>query len=270
MRGNFIILSFVRYAGGKFISNCLSLSRYCCPQDPESSMYLIDHPDDYEYRLNSVLRTLPTDKADMINWIPKYEFGDKQLYGPAVLEWQKGIKTVPNELTTKLLEKNFRLFLTAHGGDGNVRNLVNVWPESTIIKLINHTKFSEIAMVLKSIDNKSLNEMAGNYCKQKYQELAGIDWPSWEEFEKAGFDIRNLKGYDSVREEITSFYNWKDIDNTTLLFNVDDSIFSETKFLSEMQKLYIGLGLDDFNANLILKFWQSYMALHVDKSELMQ
>lgn len=268
MDNNFIIMSFPRYSGGKFISNCLSLSKSCCPQDPISAEYLLNQPADYEYRLNAIMRTLPLCRDEMTKWIEKYEFGDTQLYQASFGQWQNGINDQPSDLVTRLLKSKFRLFLTAHGGDIAVQKLLKVWPNSTIIKLINHVKFSMISRSLKSTDNKSIDEHAGNYCKNKYLELAGAAWPTWEEFESVGYDIRLLNGYELVKEEILDFYNCRSIKNKTLLFDVDNTIFNRTKFLLAIEQLYKQLELPDFNPGLIEKFWQSYMCLHIDNVDL--
>ena len=268
MNDNFIIIAFPRYAGGKFISNCLSLSRFTCPQDTETAKYLLEHSDDYDYRLNSVMRTLPPTRSDMIDWISKFEFGDFQMYGPAVNSWQNGNYKPHTDLVDKLITSGFRLFLTAHGGDTAVRNLLKIWPNSTIVKLINHVEFSNISRSLKSNDNKTLEDHAGNYCEKKYTDLAGQSWPSWQQFESVGYDIRQLPDYNSIAEEILEFYNWKGIDNKTVLLDIDNSIFNQTKFLTAMENLYKQLGLTDYNPALVGKFWQSYMTLHVDNVDL--
>jgi len=264
---NFIIINFPSFAGGKFISNCLSLSKFCCPQDPVSAKHLLEYPDDYDYRLKTVLRTIPPTQSAMIDWISTYEFGDYQLYQESFNNWARGIWCEPNDLTNRLIKSKLKLFLTAHGGDVSVRNLLNVCTDATIIKLINHVKFSKISQSLKSLDNKPLEEYAGNYCETKYNYLAGPAWPGWKDFESVGYDIQQLAGYESVADEILSFYNWSDIKNTTFLFDVDDSIFSRDKFLSAIESLYQQLGLWDFNSMLVDQFWQSYMQLHVDNIE---
>jgi hypothetical protein len=267
MNSNFIIMNFPRFAGGKFISNCLSLSRYCCPQSPVIAKHLITNPSDYKYRLEGILTTLPPTQNEMINWIQRYEFGDTQFYGPSVSLWQQGLPAEISTSVRKVLNANMSVFLTAHGGDATVRNLLNVCTDATIIKLINHVEFSGISQRLKSADKKSLEEFAGNYCEVKYNILAGPDWPSWKEFESVGYDIQQLTGYEGVADEILSFYNWKDIKNTTFLFDIDNSIFSRTKFLSAMEELYMQLGFFDFNSILVEKFWQSYIDLHIDKHQ---
>lgn len=262
-------MAFPRFAGGKFISNCLSLSKFCCPQDPVSAEYLLNSPDDYKYRLKAVMRTLPLRRSEMTNWIEKYEFGDTQLYQTAFNQWQNGVKCPPNDLVHRLLRSKFSLFLTAHGGDIAVRNLLKAWPDAAIVKLVNHVKFSKISQRLKSSDNKTHEDHAGNYCKQKYESLAGNSWPTWEEFESVGYDIQKLSDYTSVADEILTFYNWRDINNKTLLFDVDNTIFNQTKFLTAIEQLYIDLELSDFDPTLVGAFWQSYMSLHVDNIDVM-
>ena len=44
-------MHFPAYAGGKFISNCLALSKNCMIMDKDSVGYLTEHSLDYEYRL---------------------------------------------------------------------------------------------------------------------------------------------------------------------------------------------------------------------------
>lgn len=264
MNENFIILNFPKFAGGKFISNCLSLSRHCCPQNLITARHLLTNPEDYEYRFHAIMSTLPSTTVDMKNWISHYEFGDQQFYGPSVVQWQFGISRAPEDLIKTLLTANFRMFLVAHNGDVAVRNLLKVWPGSSVIKLINYTKFSEISRQLKSSDKSPLDNYAGNYCKQKYTELAGVSWPSWEQFESVGYNIRLLPNYSDIADEVVQFYNWDGIDNNSVLFDIDNSIFDEVSFIENMKKLYGYFEFDDFNLDLIRQFWQAYISLHID------
>ena len=86
---NPIIIQFPRFAGGKFISNCLSLSKHAVPQDKKLAEYLLLHPDDYQFRFDNLVKTLPP-PHDMINWIAQYELGDNQLFGSTHLDWRNG------------------------------------------------------------------------------------------------------------------------------------------------------------------------------------
>ena len=66
---NPVIIQFPRFAGGKFISNCLALSKYAVPQDAATARYLLDNPTDYNYRFARVNDTLPKTVGKMKNWI---------------------------------------------------------------------------------------------------------------------------------------------------------------------------------------------------------
>lgn len=123
----FVILFFIRFAGGKFLSNCLALSKHCVSQDYQSAEYLLTHPSDYQYRLNCVLKTLPPDQQAMINWISQFEFDDLNLYGNAHKDWRDGIVNQNvNPVTKKIIESGVKTFLTEHSGDIGIRRLYQV------------------------------------------------------------------------------------------------------------------------------------------------
>jgi hypothetical protein len=267
---NPIVVQFPRFAGGKFIMNCLALSRHCVPQDLEIAEHLIDNPGDYAYRLSSVMRTLPP-ASDMINWINCYELGDRQLFGLVVRKWAQGTldDSNINDITKRLSIANMKFFISCHSGPDQVSNLLKVWPRASIVMLVNHRKFSLISARLKS-ENDNVDAHAGNYCQSKYQQLAGTDWPTWTEFENIGFDINRLTGYpEHILTEIGQFYQWNLITTTPAMVDIDSNIFDQHKFLHMIQQLYSDLRLDDFNANLVGTFWKSYINLHVDIADIL-
>ena len=49
--------------------------------------------------------------------------------------------------------------------------------------------------------------------------------------------------------------------------DIDNCIFDQHAFLSAMEQLYKKLNFDDFNPDLVGKFWQAYIDLHVDTSQ---
>lgn len=261
---SFVLMMFPRYAGGKFITNCLSLSRHALPQEARHAKYLIEHPTDYDYRLAAVMSTLPS-SDNMDQWIGRYEFGDQQLYGSAFLHWLHGEPNSADPFLQDLLQSGQKLFVTTHDGHRAVGRVLSVWPEASIIKLINHDRFRAIAQRLKGpLVDYDINQHTGDYCQAKYEQLAGGSWPSWQQFEQAGYDMRNLSGYpDSIVEEIQQFYDWRGIDNDTWLLDVDGSFFELEKFLAAIKTLYNQLKFDDFNRDRIAKFWQAYMKLHM-------
>jgi hypothetical protein len=259
-----IILQFPTYTGGKFISNCLSLSQHTVPQHALLAEHLLTYPTDYQYRFTKVIETLPP-VHDMHNWISKYELGDKQLYGSMVTAWQQGQaldSMVP--LIERLSQSSLGFFLVSHGHAGN---LLKVWPNAKLIVLTNWENFYNISKQLKSKDSVSRDHL-GMYCREKYESLSGPDWPSWQEFDQSGYNVKTFvpRYPEHIIKEMFDFYPEYQT-NTTITFDIDNSMFDQDTFLSAMEQLYKKLNFDDFDPDLIGKFWQAYMDLHVDTSQ---
>lgn len=256
---NATVVNFPAFSGGKFLMNCLSLSRYACPQDPDIAEHLLTNPADYDYRLRSILTTLPA-KSRMKYW-RSFEFGDQQLYGDAFKKWSSGNATLNiNCITRRLCNSNLKFFITDHSM--NPVNLLTVWPCATVIKLINSERFQHVASLLKTTKMFLPTDLTGNYCRQKFESLKGPSWPSWEEFELAGHDTTKcLDVRVEIRQEIEQFYPLQ-ITKKQVLFNVDDCIFDTDKFLTSVQQLYMQMGFDDFNSALIEDYYQQYISLH--------
>jgi hypothetical protein len=254
---NPIIIHFPPFAGGKFISNCLSLSKHAVPQNRQAAEYLLNNPNDYAFRLDTALKSLPP-KGDMINWIASYEYGDTDLYGSIHKSWRtEKLSTVSvNAITEKLSNSNLKFFICSHEGPCQVLNLLKVWPNATVIILKNCRKFIDIASQLKTSDLQPIESYAGNYCKEKYNVLKGQDWPTWEQFEK--------NNYLTDISEMQQFYQWHLVKNNKIIVDIDSTIFNKELFILEMKKLYAQLGFDDFDSEAIVKFWERYIALHID------
>lgn len=261
---NMIIIAFPRFAGGKFLSNCLSLSRHCVPQHLKFAEYLLDNPNDYQYRLNAVMSSLPPSRSKMKQWITQYELNEMLLYGDVWHSWSQGMWTdnVNFGIIEKLSNAKLQMFLIGHG---EPINFLKIWPNARIIFLTNHRKFSEISLKLKSHGADSLNQHTGNYCEEKYNQLAGQPWPTWKQFDLVGYNINKLHGYsDDIISEISEYYPCSTINNPMYTFDVDNCIFDKHKFSEAVMKLYTQLGFDDYNQLLVEKFWQSYISLHID------
>jgi hypothetical protein len=244
---NPVIIQFPRFAGGKFISNCLALSKYAVPQDATTANYLLENPDDYNYRFNQVSKTLPGTVAEMRNWIANYEFGDRQ-QEPSL---------------AALSSSSLNFFLVAHQPNNTVE-LLALWKNAKVIILTNFRQFSNISCVRKS-NGETIERVSSNYCVEKYSLLKGDSWPTWDEFNAAKFDAVNIPNLPMpVRDEISNFYP-SNINAATLGFDIDNSIFDKPKFLSAMETLYHQLTYDDFNCKLVGDFWQYYIDLHIDK-----
>jgi hypothetical protein len=256
------VVSYPAYCGGKFLINCLALSKWACPQDPIAAQYLVDRPNDYDYRLDTVLRTLPHQDR-MKDW-QSFEFGDQQLYGyQTVKMWQQGQAIELNDITMKICDANLQFFLV----DNTLEplGLLKIWKSAKIVRLINAKQFQRISLEKKTnntdIDPKKYN---GNYCEEFYDKLKGPDWPAWSEFEKYGYDIRKISDVDTgIMEEIGAFYRVHLIENQVSLFDVDQCYLDKKQFMKALQQLYSFFGFDDFNYELIERFYDRYIELHI-------
>ena len=246
---NPIIIQFPRFAGGKFISNCLALSKYAVPQDAVIANYLVDNPDDYDYRFKQIIKTLPGTVAEMKNWISKYEFGDQQLV-PALAQ---------------LSNSNLNFFITAHQPN-ETAELLALWKNAKLIVLTNFRQFSNISHELKN-NGETVEGVSGNYCVEKYNLLKGPNWPTWEDFNTAKFDTNNILNLPiSLRDEILEFYITSG-NTDTIGFDIDHSIFEKSNFLSAIETLYYQLKYDDFNSKIVGDYWQQYINLHIDNND---
>jgi arsenate reductase-like glutaredoxin family protein len=258
---NPVIIQFPRYAGGKFISNCLALSRHAVPQDRTAAEYLLQRPTDYNYRFQRVKQTLPT-KEQMTDWIDKFEMGDRQLFGTSFLGWEETGTESANSITDRLSNSNLAFFITNHTGPTGVLNILKVWPCARIIQLINYREFFSISSQLKSTQKQSIVQHAGNYCEESYDMLRGPSWPTWQQVESVGYNVDLLDCQQHLKKELAQYYEWNQITNPVIRFNVDENIFDVFKFLPAVEQLYQQLGFDDFNSELVEAFWVSYIKLH--------
>jgi hypothetical protein len=229
-----LVVMFPSYAGGKFISNCLCLSRQFVPADKNFDLGLVDN---YDYRLEFVSKTLPP-KTDMNHWL-KFEFGEHN---------QK------SEFYRHAKKLGLRCTRTSHGFD---LGLLNSWDPCDILKLTNYEKFRSLAYQLKRTNRDYVDEDA----EYRYNELKGESWPTYEEFSAVGFDTRKIRSDDGVKADINKFYPLGTIDNKTYLYN-QNTIFDKTEFLNEMKKLYLELGLEDFDEEITCIFYTRYATLH--------
>jgi len=277
---NLIVVWYPQYAGGKFIMNCLSLSRHCVPLDTEMCKHLLDYPTDYKYRLSKILNTLPS-KDNMSDWL-KYEFSIAGFYEAmpsgvgsesellAFMRMHSGNvrDTGLDQHIIQLIDKNMNFFAECRGDGKLIEQYVSLWPNIKIINLINVEKFQALAASKKQKNSikRPLSYYCGNECREKYDSLKGKDWPTWEIFEKNNYNIdkvaKYVKMHNKVITEIKEFYHWHTISNPIFNFNVDETYFDKDKFFTQIQKLYDWLGYDDFNETLLLQYYTAYIDLH--------
>jgi hypothetical protein len=268
---NFVIIRYPAFTGGNFICNSLTLSRHTLVKNPNFNKHLLRYPDDYEYRLNAVLTTLPPNKSEMLKWVPKYpqdgyEWKNSDLFcRQDITDWSlRGQRSITGDFIWEQLNSGLDLFLTFHPYQLNPsKKVLTAWPNARIINLVNFEKFWAIASALKQTVGDRVLGYGYNESKEKYAILASKNWPSWKEFERSGFDIKKFSNLpDNIQEEITEFYPLHT--NKILSFDIDSNIFIKENYLNAMKELYLKMGYDDFNSDILSVFWQKYIQLHID------
>ena len=255
-----VILCYPGFAGGKFLSNCLSLSQGACPQDPVAAQYLLKDSSNYKQRLSFVMSSLPP-AHQIKNW-RDFEFGDIQMFGEsAVTAWHQGLRADSSTVVQQLTNSDMYFFIVNHVI--NPTTLLKVWPEATVLVVVNHLDFQNVCLRFKSqIDVNDITGLNGNYCEKKYQLLRGPDWPDWQHFEQHGYCVSRLKVAEHIRQEMSEFYYALKADQKLCLFDIGSCIWDGDRFAASMQSLYQQLDLKDFNRDLVLNYWQAYIRLH--------
>lgn len=229
------MILFPAYAGGKFIANCLCLSKYFVPAYPKFDFNKIE---DYDYRLATVCKSLPPSPDYMKYWL-YYEFD--QSYPSS-------------EFYKKANSMNLRCIKIAH--EVNEYELLNNKPHA-IVKLICYNQFRDLAYSIKKTNRNYGN--ADN--EDRYNTIKGPNWPDYYFMDRAGFDSRNLILDKKIKDDIDEFYPLGKLGIDVHLFD-QSTIFNKQTFLNEMKKLYSTLDLDDFNEEATSIFYTRYATLH--------
>lgn len=265
------ILRFPAFSGGNFICNCLCLSRHALLKHAVHATHLLSSPCDYDYRLAAVMTTLPDIRAgrqELLKW-SAYEWNDYHLYsGIDLTNWSQWARaSSSDQLVAQMSHSKLDFYILLHTLKVT-KNVLRVWPNARIIQLINVEKFWRLASDLKDVNNsqnKKIYNATGNECKEKYESLAGGDWPIWNDFEASGYNIDKFPNCrPEIVDEIKQFYHWYQVTNPVYMFDIDSNIFDETRFMAAMKALYEQLGYTDFDQAPILPFYRAYMRLHLD------
>lgn len=268
---NMTIIRFPAFSGGNFICNCLCLSQHALLKHAIHATHLLNNPNDYGYRLSAVMSTLPDIRAgrqELVKWT-EYEWNDYHLYsGIDLTNWcQWARRSSSDKLVAQMSNSKLDFYILLHTLKVT-KNVLQVWPNARVIQLINVEKFWQLASQLKDpthVHNGKIYNAAGNECREKYESLAGGDWPAWEDFEASGYNIDRFSWCQpEIVDEIKQFYHWYQVTNPMYLFDIDSNIFDESKFMAAMKSLYEQLGYDDFDQAPILPFYRAYMRLHLD------
>lgn len=227
-----IILTYPTYVGGKFIANCLALSRHCVVQQEQlASIDLKFTKFDqtyYDFKFKSVLKSLPP-RDQMTNWLG-FEFGCDKLYGIHEDFYKNNdINTIrqtvaENRMITKIREHNRLGCKITHDYRTLMKEII-IYPTAKLIEFKNFDNFRYIAAKLKSKTDPTIE-------------------PGYTESKKYHYNDQNFYQLDSY------------------MIDVDNTFMEWFPFNQMMQGLYEYMGFDDYNAELMYKFWVEYTNLH--------
>jgi hypothetical protein len=226
-----IILNYPQYVGGKFIANCLALSRHCVIQSKALAQldlkFKTDNPGYYEFKLKSVMKSLPP-QDQMKHWL-NYEFGCDKLYGiHEEFYKQHSVKDIreriaSNTVLNDILSAGKWSCTITHDYRTLMKQML-IYPQAKILEFKNFDNFRNLSAKLK-----------GNV------------------------DL-TMKEHKATRE-----YYYKDQEFYQLesfVIDVDNTFMEWYPFSQMMSDLYDYLGFDDYNSELMYKFWVAYTNLH--------
>ena len=228
---NDIIMLYPAYAGGKFISNCLSLSKHCVPW----TNFDLSKLDDYQYRLQVVNQSLPN-ADNMKKWL-RYEFNEPN---------------TDSEFYIEAKQKGLSFFHMLHNADA-----FKTWKQKDLVALTNYEKFRQLAYKLKKTNRKYVDINS----EERYNTLKGANWPEYNLLQRTGFDTKKLELLEDAKQEIHNFYPLGSSEHIVHTFDMN-TIFNKQYFLTELKCLYKKLGLEDFNAELSCIFYNNYAKIH--------
>jgi hypothetical protein len=209
---NNICLFFLPFSGGKFIANCLALSRHVLCNNLKLALKDLEFTDYnsayYQFKLNSVLFSLPSNFINDGKW---NEFPG--------LDIPMHNKQVIDNLIQQVKTQNKKICHIAHW-NAEVNHYRTKYPDLQVCKLINFKKFNSLCFVLKA----EPRDIA--------RHEQGFDpWIEQAQESNITFDV-DLSMYNHTHflEEIQKLYNYFGFEdfNPSLL----------TKFYNQYKKLH--------------------------------
>lgn len=203
---NLIIVLYPRFAGGKFVGNCLSLSYYALSQNPSVvNLFLsIDQNNKHgkKLRLQNALNSLPP-KHRMKFW-GIYEYGCIQFFGNYITDYNTDLNNFHDWIPAVTNSgKNF--FVMSH----NLKRLeqyLSTWKNASILYLENVDAFCKVANRLKNNDDSYYKSIERPSCA-----LETVDMSKIFVFKEWSHEIQrlyNVYGFDDFDEEILYTF-WK-------------------------------------------------------------
>lgn len=286
-----IILYYPAFAGGKFLSNCLALSRYAVSQNPKTSEVdleindITDITGITEYFLNLAINQYesiagsewPSLERLMSGEIPMGHIQNEMEHQfPFVLADIKRHYGYSKLLSYYDIKKNIVMQSLPH-----TKNAMHEWfsrefgcyqffgQPNTIYTTLDQNqiellKFNEVA-VKASHSNKNFflvaHERDGLMARlQAWPRATVLQLTNYKNFQKLAGPLKTKTRRDFSRRAPT--ISESDIKNRIIEFDVDANYFHKDKFLLAVEVLYAQLGYDDFNPELVGNFYEEYARLH--------
>jgi len=229
--GKIVAVNFRPGAGGKFIQNCLGLSKHCLLKKLEWANWQIDCPvinaNYYRQKLTWALTTVPSISivdlcASGIGieyplWLT-YELSDRDFFSRWFNddEMHNFSTQMISPIFAKAAQNNKWVTYSVHSYDGT-KNLSLIWPTVKHVYLTPADKFADTWLPYKNPELASRDD----------------DWSNCS----------------TPPDE--AFY-----------FDIDNTIHNEQKFLDQMSKLYSWLGWDDFAQTFVPEYYRAYISIH--------
>jgi hypothetical protein len=203
-----ICLFYLPFTGGKFIANCLALSRHVALNRADLAIkdlqFATHNQDYYNFKLQSIIDSLPANFQETQQWI---EFPGLDIPGG------------DQDLIQAIHTRKQTICHIAHW-NSDCEKWKTKYLDLKILKIVNFKKFNSLCFMLKS-PTKDLD--------------------------------RHSNGFESWAE--TAQNDDAELDMDAIMYNPD-------QFLIEMHRLYQYFELDDIQPTLLMRFYNTYRALH--------
>jgi hypothetical protein len=235
-----------------FVQYLLGLSKHFYLGECANYNRLISNPDNYKSRLAFVNGRLPHPEF--------YDLRPPDFFG-SIMEWYGDVvdssinASQPTQYSaefSKLTESKFKFAIAVNAQSMAVINFEKIWTNCKVIRLANMNEYQK--QISKSVfTTRSLDEYNGYESESQYNQLKGRSWPSWEEFSASNYtDTKGLM-------EMGAVYRWNRVVSPIHTIDIDNNLFDEKKFCTEIESLYRFADLDDFNSASVLSYYKNFI-----------
>lgn len=175
-----------------------------------------------------------------------------------------------SSILTQAISAGIKLPLASHG-KAHLGAQLKVWPNAQVIKLVNYEKFIDTyRKIYRPI--VYTQEVWNSQLDQHWEDVRGPDWPvdpprSMSEYDQlpnfVKLELTEVFGgiiFDRIKQEedhITELMHCEQRLESAIPWNVDN-IFNYKQFIKELAELYAMLNLEEFDEQLIHKYYNAY------------